>query len=101
MSDEIINELTERIRRLKDGYEGCCTACEPVGEMNQKLRQEVEQLRAERDEAWLEKGRIMNEIDCRIEHGADSNGHLEAICKLFSEQALKKMTRLDEDMGLL
>jgi uncharacterized coiled-coil DUF342 family protein len=51
MSDEIINQLTERIQRLKDGYEGCCTACEPVGEMNQKLRQEVEQLRAERDEA--------------------------------------------------
>jgi FtsZ-binding cell division protein ZapB len=51
MSDEIINQLTERIQRLKDGYEGCCTACEPVGEMNQKLRQEVEQLRKERDEA--------------------------------------------------
>ena len=62
---------------------------------------EIEQLRKERDEAWLEKGRIMNEIDCRIEHGADSNGHLEAIRKLFSKQALEKMTRLDEEMGLL
>jgi DNA repair exonuclease SbcCD ATPase subunit len=51
MSDKIINELTERIQRLKDGYEGCCTACEPVGEMNQKLRQEVEQLRREYEEA--------------------------------------------------
>ena len=62
---------------------------------------EIERLRKERDEAWLEKGRIMNEIDCRIEHGADSNGHLEAIRKLFSKQALEKMTRLDEEMGLL
>lgn len=62
---------------------------------------EIERLRNERDEAWLEKGRIMNEIDCRIAHGADSNGHLEAIRKLFSEQALEKMTRLDEEMGLL
>ena len=62
---------------------------------------EIKQLREERDEAWLEKGRIMNEIDCRIEHGADSNGHLEAIRKLFSKQALEKMTRLDEEMGLL
>ena len=43
----------------------------------------------------------MNEIDCRIEHGADSNGHLEAIRNLFSKQALDKMTRLDEEMGLL
>ena len=62
---------------------------------------EIERLRAERDEAWLEKGRIMNEIDCRIEHGADSNGHLEAIRNLFSKQALEKMTRLDEEMGLI
>ena len=70
-------------------------------EMNDRLRKENEELRKERDEAWLEKGRIMNEIDCRIEHGADSNGHLEAIRKLFSKQALEKMTRLDEEMGLL
>ena len=62
---------------------------------------DIVRLTAQRDEAWLEKGRIMNEIDCRIEHGADSNGHLEAIRKLFSKQALEKMTRLDEEMGLL
>ena len=28
---------------------------------------------------------ILNEIDCRIEHGADSNGHLEAIRNLFNK----------------
>jgi len=62
---------------------------------------EIERLRKERDEALLEKGRIMNEIDCRIEHGADSNRHLEAIRNLFSKKA--KMARLDElrEMGLL
>jgi len=43
------------------------------------------ELTRERDEAWLLKGRIFNEIDCRIEHGADSNGHLEAIRNLFKE----------------
>jgi len=74
-----------------------------VGEkpMLSELPDVIRKLRKERDEAWLEKGRIMNEIDCRIEHGADSNGHLEAIRKLFSKQALEKMTRLDEEMGLL
>lgn len=71
------------------------------GTLFERAADEIEQLRKERDEAWLEKGRIMNEIDCRIEHGADSNGHLEAIRKLFSKQALEKMTRLDEEMGLL
>jgi len=46
---------------------------------------EIERLRKERDEARLQMGRIFNEIDCRIEHGADSNGHLEAIRNLFGE----------------
>ena len=43
------------------------------------------ELTRERDEARLQTGRIFNEIDCRIEHGADSNGHLEAIRNLFME----------------
>jgi len=91
------------------------SVCREMAECWESAADEIERLRAElvsvtnklqqeRDElcqAWLEKGRIMNEIDCRIEHGADSNGHLEAIRNLFSKQALDKMTRLDEEMGLL
>ncbi len=71
---EYINDLQRRIQMLRDGFEGSCTACEPVGDMNKKLREE-------RDEAR----RILNEIDCRIEHGAESNGHLEAIYNMFKE----------------
>ena len=47
----------------------------------------VEKLRNERDEARLQARRILNEIDCRIEHGAESNGHLEAIYNLFKENS--------------
>jgi hypothetical protein len=36
--------LRLHIEDLKNGFEGSCMACEPVGEMNKKLR-------AERDEA--------------------------------------------------
>ena len=46
---------------------------------------EIERLREERDEARLRTNSILTEIDCRIEHGADSNGHLEAIRSLFKE----------------
>ena len=50
-------------------------------------------------------GQIRNEIDCRIEHGADSNGHLEAIRDMIDKKldALKSMDRLaklDEELGL-
>ena len=47
-------ELEVRIKSIKEGFEGCCTACEPVGEINKKLCEE-------RDEAWLLKGRICAE----------------------------------------
>lgn len=50
-----------------------------------RLLDTVKTMESERNEAWLLKGRIFNEIDCRIEHGAESNGHLEAIRNLFKE----------------
>jgi hypothetical protein len=52
-----------------------------------RLRQENATLTAERDAARLQTRRILNEIDCRIEHGAESNGHLEAIYNLFKENS--------------
>lgn len=32
-----IKWLRDRIQRMRDGMEGCCTACEPVGVKNQEL----------------------------------------------------------------
>jgi len=59
--------------------------CEPVGVRNQQMQRDIKTLQDQRDEARLQLGRIVNEIDCRIEHGADSNGHLEAILSLFKD----------------
>jgi len=47
MADDEIRRLQQRIKELKEGFEGSCMACEPVGEMNRKLL-------AERDEARRE-----------------------------------------------
>jgi chromosome segregation ATPase len=41
------DELRQQVENIKNGFEGSCYACEPVGEMNKKLR-------AERDEARRE-----------------------------------------------
>lgn len=46
---------------------------------------EMRRMMEERDSARLQARRILNEIDCRIEHGAESNGHLEAIYSMFKE----------------
>jgi hypothetical protein len=47
---------------------------------------DLAKMKAERDEALLKMGRIRNEIDCRIEHGAESNGHLEAIRTMIDKE---------------
>ena len=47
-------DLRRRVKELKEGFEGCCTACEPVGEMNRQLRRERDEALREvcRDEAY-------------------------------------------------
>lgn len=49
------------------------------------LEGELVLMQGERDDARLRLGSILNEIDCRIEHGAESNGHLEGVRNLFKE----------------
>ena len=44
-------------------------------------------LQEERDEANSLVRRIFSEIKCRIENGADSNGHLEGLYGLYYKEA--------------
>ena len=39
------DELRQQVEDLKNGFEGSCYACEPVGEMNKKLREERDHAR--------------------------------------------------------
>ena len=71
------DDIVARLRDCEGGY--------GFRAIVREAADEIERLRAERDEARLQTGRILNEIDCRIEHGAESNGHLEAIYNLFKE----------------
>ena len=54
--------------------------------MNREAADEIERLQNERDEARQRTNSILTEIDCRIEHGAESNGHLEGIRNLFKNK---------------
>ena len=42
-----IQRLQRMLADIKQGFEGCCNACEPVGEMNKKLREERDEARRE------------------------------------------------------
>jgi|688.fasta_scaffold615519_1 hypothetical protein len=50
---EDVVHLAYELNEIKEGFEGCCNACEPVGLMNKKLREE-------RDEARREVCRLMS-----------------------------------------
>ncbi len=41
------DELRQQVEDLKNGFEGSCYACEPVGEMNKRLQQERDEARKE------------------------------------------------------
>lgn len=50
-----------------------------------EMMRTIATLTAERDEARRRTNSILTEIDCRIEHGAESNGHLEVLRDMFKE----------------
>lgn len=78
-SNDIVTRLRKEISKRDREY--------PV-ELLPELREaadEIERLRAERDEARRRTNSILTEIDCRIEHGAESNGHLEVLRDMFKE----------------
>lgn len=50
-----------------------------------EAQEKIARLTAERDEARRRTNSILTEIDCRIEHGAESNGHLEVLRDMFKE----------------
>ncbi len=78
-----MSKVIETLRRLQCSDAACGDLRIAMGA---KLAiYEIERLTAERDAARLDTGRILNEIDCRVQHGADSNGHLEGILAMFKE----------------
>ena len=77
MSDDIVERLRYKLP-LYATYSGMTV------DLKQAI-EEIERLRDERDEARRRTNSILTEIDCRIEHGAESNGHLEVLRDMFKE----------------
>jgi hypothetical protein len=52
-----------------------------------EMKEDIKRIGKERDEANSLVCSILSEINCRIEHGADSNGHLEGLYGLYYKEA--------------
>ena len=51
-----------------------------------EMSEQIKRMGKERDEANSLVRRIFSEINCRIEHGVDSNGHLEGLYRLYHKE---------------
>ena len=79
----------DEIERLRKKLLGEENAYDILRLENERIRAELvtvsNKLTDERDEARRRTNSILTEIDCRIEHGAESNGHLEVLRDMFKE----------------
>ena len=77
----------DKLGQSKIDYEACKKYVNEEGvKLMREAADEIERLRKERDEARQRMNSILTEIDCRIEHGAESNGHLEVLRDMFKEK---------------
>lgn len=66
-----LETLHQRIKDIKEGFEGCCNACEPVGEMNKQLREERDEARQRYCFAMAEHGEQSEALQTAKDEGWD------------------------------
>jgi len=77
-------DIVVRLRESDGGYFMRQMFTEAANEI-ERLRIRLEEERAWREDADLRLFRLKSEIECRIEHGANSNMHLEGLRNLWME----------------
>jgi hypothetical protein len=60
--DQLSDEHYLQVQRLKEGYEGNCYACEPVGILNQKLSEKLQKYDAILKSLFKEEGVTCGEV---------------------------------------
>ena len=119
-AEKEIDKLKERIKDIKEGFEGCCYACEPVGMLNRELEAQLKcigedgteehnaaielrgnlaQSRLETDE-WKKAARQLYGVALHLEEIARSRCNIVVVGPgLYSEavDAIKEYERLQND----
>ena len=119
-AEKEVDELKQRLKDIKEGFEGCCYACEPVGMLNQKLeadlkaiyedgteehnaafelRTKLAQSRLETDE-WKRVARQLYSVALHLQAVANSRCNIIVVGPgLYSEavDSIKEYERLQND----
>ena len=104
---EEIELLQRRLREIKEGFEGCCTACEPVGEMNKRLREERDEARRRVCEMSLDLGKVYRRVGGKTVEVTTAEGVADMMrwdCYNHEyrrrQKALDEIARISEQLGL-
>ena len=111
-----IERLEARIKEIKNGFEGCCTACEPVAEQNNVLRSKNELLEKHAKHMKVADAIVSSEqfmwLMAGSNHQESQLAGLRPAYQYWKEQggvgilkqsveALNELARLDEELGLI
>jgi septation ring formation regulator EzrA len=119
-AEKEVDELKQRIKDIKEGFEGCCYACEPVGMLNQELEAQLKCIeedgteehnaaielrnklvgsRLETDE-WKKVARQLYSVSLHLQAIANSRNNIVVVGPgLYSEaeEAIKEYEKLQND----
>ena len=97
----------KRLREIKEGFEGCCPACELVGEMNKTLRAERDEARRRVCEMSLELGKVYRRVGGKTVEVTTAEGVADMMqwdCYNHEyrrrQKALDEIARISEQLGL-
>lgn len=69
--------LKQRLKDIKEGFEGCCYACEPVGMLNQELEEE--------NEKWKDVARKLYSVVLHLQEVSKRSSVVVVGSGLYSE----------------
>lgn len=106
-SCEEIELLRKSLREIKEGFEGCCPACELVGEMNKTLRAERDEARRRVCEMSLELGKVYRRVGGTTVEVTTAEGVADMMqwdCYNHEyrrrQKALDEIARISEQLGV-
>ena len=80
-AEKEIDELKQRLKDIKDVFEGCCYACEPVGMLNQELEAQLKCI----EEDGTEEHNAAFDLRCKLAEAlVEKNRWKDVAKKLYS-----------------
>lgn len=85
-----IQQLEADLKNIRSGFEGCCNTCEPIGELNNSLKVNNNELRL-----------TIRTLEQQNQELLEYNNKLQRHLRIVQRRLLDNLCRQDEELGLL